>query len=1266
MSQKPYGLPASNPGPIQVLGHSGLFDASYYVQRNPDLASLGPGVLGHYHHHGWREGRKPNAYFDPSWYLSVNRDVTTDPLLHYVEIGERQGRRPIAWFDPVWYAQAHVVPEGMLALTHFLRNRHRQHVRPIPEFDPSFYLKEYPDVAASGLDPLEHYMIQGFREVRRPFAGFDPLFYRTRYLRHDPDANPLLHFLQHRGRPGMHPALPEEETTIPREVARRSRPGPFFEERRPLPPSAMRRARVLAYYLPQFHSIPENDAWWGTGFTEWVNVARGLPRFADHYQPRTPRDLGHYTLNEPGLLRRQAEMARDAGIEGFIFYFYWFNGRRLLDSPLEMLLAHPEIDLPFCLMWANESWSRRWDGSEEDVLITQDYRLEDEIALVETLVRHFDDPRYIRVDGRPLLMIYRADAIPDAPRAIARWRALFKAGHRIDPIFIMGQAFGCDDPRPMGMDGAIEFPPHKIANACPTINSTLDILDDDFSAQVYDYADIVNASLSASSPPFPLIRTAAPSWDNDARRQGKGLVMHGSTPALYERWLAGLIEQARARPFFGEPIVCINAWNEWAEGAYLEPDQHFGSAYLNATGRASAGFARGLARGRMLLIGHDAFEAGAQRLLLHIGRTLKARHGVDIAFLLLDAGAMLERYRAVAPTEIVDANDPALTYRLDALRAEGFATALVNSAASSPVAGALTAAGIDYTLLIHELPGLLQRRGLMDTLRIACERARAIVVPARAIADRLDGFDVLAPEQVPLVIPQGLYQDVRFSPEARARIRSEFRLDAQDRLVLGAGYGDMRKGFDLFLQAWRRAFSVRQKGVARTHFVWLGAIDGALYEGLAPDIEYAVSTGTLHLTGLVDDVASYLSAADAFALTSREDPYPSVVLEALASGLSCVAFDHSGGIPDLLRAETATFDMPHAVVPMGDLARMNRALTTAVRAARLIPNEMRARISDAARARFAFGHYTEQLLAIAQPELPRVSIVVLSYNYARFMAARLASLFAQGLPVLEIVVLDDASADDSVAVAEQTAEDWGRTIEIVRCARNSGSVFAQWRHAAEIARGDWIWIAEADDLSEPDQLPTLCAALSNAPDAVMAFCDSRTIDGDGARLGESYKPYYAIAADTLLDHDGVHDGPTFVAQALSERNLILNASSALFDRAALLAALDRCAADLAHFRIAGDWRIYIELLDQPGARVAYVSRACNIHRRHHVSATHSLNARDHCADVAAIHALLDRRLTPDIQRRLRQESYRTEIARQLGVTPPPVRRSRKRARADGS
>ena len=245
--------------------------------------------------------------------------------------------------------------------------------------------------------------------------------------------------------PGWAPA-PGAAAPRPASAPRHAQPGPLFEPVRPLPEGARPRAKVLAFYLPQFHPVPENDAWWGEGFTEWTNVARGLPRFAGHYQPRTPRDLGHYRLEGTATMRRQAELARGAGVHGVVRYFYWVNGRRLLSGPTEAMLADPGVALPFCLMWANENWTRRWDGGEDDVLISQDYRPEDEAPLVDELARHMRDPRYIRVGGRPLLMVYRAGLVRGGAAAVARWRRRFRDAHGEDPLLVMAQSFDERDP----------------------------------------------------------------------------------------------------------------------------------------------------------------------------------------------------------------------------------------------------------------------------------------------------------------------------------------------------------------------------------------------------------------------------------------------------------------------------------------------------------------------------------------------------------------------------------------------------------------------------------------------------------------------------------------------------------------------------------------------------------------------------------------------------------------------------------------------------
>ncbi|MBR0560122.1 glycoside hydrolase family 99-like domain-containing protein [Neokomagataea sp. TBRC 2177] len=1215
---------------IQIIGHSGLFDPIYYIKNNKDLHDIGTESLRHYHIYGWKEGRKPNQFFDPRWYILQNRDVRQDPLLHYITHGEHEGRRPISWFDPVWYKKNYSIPEGMLALTHYLLNRQRPEIRPIPEFDPAFYLKTYTDVAAANMDPLEHYMLQGFREDRRPFAGFDPLYYRRRYLKSIPDTNPLLHYLNNKSRPDIYPAKPTNEITVFRDVKRFSRAGSLFEKQKKLPQNAVKRARIFAYYLPQFHSIPENNTWWGKGFTEWTNTARAMPRFHGHYQPRIPRDLGHYTLNSSTLLSQQAKMARDAGIEGFVFYFYWFNQQRLLETPLEILLKHPEIDLPFCLMWANENWSRRWDGSEDDLLIAQDYHTDDDVALIDCFARHMKDPRYIHVNKRPLLKIYRPDTIPNTQKTIARWRKIFKNRHNLTPLIITGQAFNSADPRPFGADGAFEFPPHKIVNGRPLLNNDVTLFDEDFSGQIYDYEDIVTHALQEAPPPYPLIRTACPSWDNDARRQGEGLVLHGSTPDLYKKWLNGIINYAQNNPFHNETIVCVNAWNEWAEGAYLEPDQHFGSAYLNATAEACAGFNTTLNTTKLLLIGHDAFPAGSQTLLLEIARTLKSTRGIDLRFILLDGGALLDQYRALAPVDILPPDTPDLSAKLTQLRHNGFHHAILNSAASSPISAALNSAQIAFTFLIHELPYIIQERHLRPSLDIACTLAQTIITPAPFVAHQL----LLSNNPKLHILPQGLYTHIQYSTATRQNLRTHIGINESEKLIIGIGYADIRKGFDLFIQLWRNLPST-------THAVWLGDIDPTLHKGLARDLEYASKSKRFHLLGHVKNINEWLSAADFFTLTSREDPYPSVVLEAIAAGLPCLAFNETGGIPDLLHSLNAE---PHAllqhhILPFGHIQEM--ALTLSKSPA---PTAQQRKLqSNRMAQRFNFTHYADRLLSYTIPDLPRVSVIVPSYNYAHYLAQRLASIFAQTHPILEIIVLDDASQDGSPTIAKETARHWGRTIRLVTSRTPSGSVFHQWQKGLELARGEWVWIAEADDLCDSTFIETLLNAALQTPNAVMAFCDSRAIDTEGRVLYPSYKPYCAESTGILLDHDACFNGRNFIQSCLSERNTILNVSSAIFKRTALRKALQRCKNDLKTYKIAGDWRTYIELLDHDNAEVIYLSKTLNSHRRHDQSATHSLDYTIHLNEIQSIHTLLQRRFTLPAEKITIQNQYRKYI-----------------------
>ncbi|PVE25413.1 rhamnan synthesis F family protein [Microvirga sp. KLBC 81] len=338
--------------------------------------------------------------------------------------------------------------------------------------------------------------------------------------------------------------------------------------------------KLVAYYLPQFHPIPENDAWWGKGFTEWTNVTRARPQFPGHYQPHLPADLGFYDLRNEQVIEQQVNLAKSYGISGFCIYHYWFGGKRLLEGPLEVLYRRKDIDFNFCLCWANENWTRRWDGHEAEVLIGQDHSPENDVRYIDDALRYMDDPRYIRIDGRPVLIVYRPGILPDVQATIERWRKRAQESLGTDLFLVYAMTFGLSEhPATLGFDAAVQFPPHNI-NA-HEITQTVTPFSSSYNGHVYDYGRLVSGARGLlASFDFPVIPTVFPSWDNTARRGDQGHCFIGSGPSGYASWLAEAALHAVDKPVGGGSFVFINAWNEWAEGAHLEPDQKYGHAFL--------------------------------------------------------------------------------------------------------------------------------------------------------------------------------------------------------------------------------------------------------------------------------------------------------------------------------------------------------------------------------------------------------------------------------------------------------------------------------------------------------------------------------------------------------------------------------------------------------------------------------------------------------------------------------------------------------------
>ena len=360
--------------------------------------------------------------------------------------------------------------------------------------------------------------------------------------------------------------------------------------------------RAIAFHLPQFHPIPENDEWWGRGFTEWTSVVKSRPRFPGHYQPHLPADLGFYDLRLPEARAAQAQLAAEYGIYGFCYYHYWFNGRRLLERPVNEIWKSGEPDFPFCLCWANENWTRRWDGQDREILLEQHYSFEDDVSHIRSLIPLFHDRRYIRVMDKPLFLVYRASVLPEPKRTTEMWRREAERAGLKGLFLVRVLSFDqTGDPRELGFDCAVDFHPsaallhasrilrrkwwhrRKLRTAEPEYYDNC----------ISDYGKYVTSALAVPMPSCPWIPCVCPGWDNSARKKQGAYILTNSSPEIYGHWLREVVGRRRAgmppetdRLISPDSLVFINAWNEWAEGNHLEPCERWGRGYLEATRRA--------------------------------------------------------------------------------------------------------------------------------------------------------------------------------------------------------------------------------------------------------------------------------------------------------------------------------------------------------------------------------------------------------------------------------------------------------------------------------------------------------------------------------------------------------------------------------------------------------------------------------------------------------------------------------------------------------
>lgn len=945
--------------------------------------------------------------------------------------------------------------------------------------------------------------------------------------------------------------------------------------------------RTIAFYLPQFHAIRENDEWWGEGFTEWTNVKPAASQFNGHYQPHVPGELGYYNLLDKNIQRRQIELAKLYGVEGFCFYYYWFDGHRLLEQPIENYLADSSLDHPFCLCWANENWSRRWDGNDAQILIGQNHSEADDLAFAADVARYMADARYIKIDGKPLLVIYRPSLLPSAKTSSERWRAWFRANGFGEIYLAYTQSFEAEDPRKYGFDAAIEFPPNN--SNPPNITPEIQGASAAFQGTVYDWDVFLERSKNYVKPAYTLFRSVCPSWDNTARRKNKGTVFAKSTPAKYQQWLENAIAYTEnSFPNPEERLIFVNAWNEWAEGAHLEPDARYGYAWLQATRCALTGEINGPRRAAIAVVSHDAHPHGAQFLALGIARTLKADFKYDVTTVLLGEGRLKPAFEDQSTVvELFKGSefDKRSLNLAQELFKSGIRVALVNTTVSGSFVHALKASGIYCVCLVHELAGVIRDNDLTGQAMEIAKYADTVVFPAKIVRD---AFVNIAPINASKVVirPQGLWRRNMYRYDkttVRAEVRSKLSVSPVQKLVLTVGYADRRKGIDLYVQA---ALLIL-KELPDTTFVWIGHWD----EGLRPEIEAMVKGKEEHFRflGYEPETAKYHVAADVYALTSREDPFPNVVLESLDAAVPVVAFAGTGGGAELV----ATLGGQNAL-------ELNVELY-AKEVIRLLTDQEESNAFGQAGAslvdtQYAFRSYLHDLLSFPKLHPPKISVIVPNYNYERYIESRLESIASQDFPIYELIILDDASTDKSVDVIKAWMARKSIECRLVINEINSKNVFDQWAKGISLATGDYVWIAEADDLSAPDFLETVMQPMLRSTEVVMSYCESKQIDDGGNVVSSDYSQYKSDVCASHWSYPYVNVGIDEITNYLSVKNTIPNVSAVIFKRDVIAEVFARHHQSIRDMKRAGDWLAYIHTLEQ--GRVAYTPHPANSHRRH--------------------------------------------------------------------
>lgn len=617
---------------------------------------------------------------------------------------------------------------------------------------------------------------------------------------------------------------------------------------------------------------------------------------------------------------------------------------------------------------------------------------------------------------------------------------------------------------------------------------------------------------------------------------------------------------------------------------------------------------------KIVCVSHDAGFYGAQLLILHIVQALKLQFGFQVTVVLLGDGPLRAEFEQAG--EVVDFTDPpwrepakpkvlrARQRAIKRLYREGTRHAICNTSVSGNVVQMLKEEGFQVVVLVHELPNLIREFHLDSAVKAIGQWADHVVFPAAYVQDRFLPIAGLDPARS-VIRPQGLYRPNPYrnaKAESRLHLINELGLTFSARLVVAAGQGDRRKGIDIFCQV---ALQVVQH-MRDAHFVWIGDDTTELAQDCKAWVQAEGIEGNVHFTGVLHQPDLYLqhiAGADLYLLTSREDPYPSVVLDAMEVAVPIVGFEGAGGFTELLNEGAGV------LVPFENRVAMAAAvcglLVDATRVAQM--GEEGQRIID---QRFYFLDYAYDLLKLVGCPRRKISVVVPNFNYARYLPTRLASIFSQTYRPYEIIFLDDHSSDDSVAIAEALLAESGTPYRVLVNDVNRGC-YAQWLTGIDIAKGDLVWIAEADDECEPTFLEELVVGFKD-PDVVLAYSQSRKINQDGHVTRGDYLDYTDGLSKSKWLSPYYRTGLDEIKDTLAIKNTIPNASAVLMKKPDLSGIQER----LLQHKNAGDWLTYVHILE--AGSIYFTPQVLNSHRVHIGGVTRGGNAVRHMSEIIQV------------------------------------------------